>query len=310
MVRRVFAIIATILVCHVTRLWREYLALSIVTCLVAIISYVTFFTAPATFPKGEVVRIVAGAALDDIARELREAGLIKNATAFKIAIHLTGDARTIHAGAFRFEEPVSAFVVAERLLAGESGIVPVTVTLPEGFTSAEMGLRIASEVSPELGADFMRHAARHEGYLFPDTYRISEAESTERLVRRMRENFDAKFAPLEAARVASKYTLGQVVGLASLLEGEANNEKDMKMVAGILWSRLKINMPLQVDVAPITYKERGIPRPINNPGLTALRAALSPIKSPYLFYLTGKDGSMYYAKTFAEHERNIERHLR
>ena len=70
-------------------------------------------------------------------------------------------------------------------------------------------------------------------------------------------------------------------------------------------------MGLQVDAAPETYKVRGLPKkPINNPGLLAIKAAMYPTKSPYLYYLHDKDGKVHYAKTFAEHRLNVLKYLK
>lgn len=103
----------------------------------------------------------------------------------------------------------------------------------------------------------------------------------------------------------------EVLSLAAILEGEAKTQEDMQMVAGILLARLKKGMLLQVDVAPETYKNKGLPVvPINNPGEMAISAVFYATSSPYLYYITGKDGKMYYAKTFEEHKRNIVRYLR
>ena len=103
----------------------------------------------------------------------------------------------------------------------------------------------------------------------------------------------------------------QVIILASILEGEAKTHEDMRIISGILIKRMLEGMALQVDVAPSTYKSRGLPdAPINNPGLVALYAALHPETSPYLYYLTGNDGTMHYAKTFTEHKENITKYLR
>jgi len=101
-----------------------------------------------------------------------------------------------------------------------------------------------------------------------------------------------------------------VIVLASILEGEAKTKEDMQKVSGILLKRLSIGMALQVDVAKETYKTIGLPtQPINNPGLVSLYAVLNPINTPYLYYVTGKDGTMHYAKTFTEHKANIKKYL-
>ena len=115
--------------------------------------------------------------------------------------------------------------------------------------------------------------------------------------------------------------------MASILQKEVRQPDTMKMVSGILWKRLSIGMALQVDAvfgyifnkptySPSlddlavdslynTYKYRGLPPgPISNPGLDAIEAALTPTPSKYLYYLTGKDGTMHYATTFEQHIDN------
>ncbi len=70
-------------------------------------------------------------------------------------------------------------------------------------------------------------------------------------------------------------------------------------------------MALQVDSATSTYAVRGLPHgPLSNPGLDAITAALEPEKSPYLYFLTDKEGNVHYAKTFDEHKTNIATYLK
>ena len=120
--------------------------------------------------------------------------------------------------------------------------------------------------------------------------------------------------------------------IASLLEREAVSLEDKRIVAGILYNRIDVGMRLDVDAtvsymkgdwrAPITYedlqrdspyntrKNLGLPPgPICNPGLVSLEAAMSPAPSSYLYYLTGNNGHMYYAKTLEEHNVNKEKFL-
>ncbi len=106
-------------------------------------------------------------------------------------------------------------------------------------------------------------------------------------------------------------TIRNIVTMASYLEGEANNEKDMRIVAGVLWTRLKLNFPLQIDAATSTYKNKGLTKnPINNPGAVALKAAINPINTGNIYYITGNDGKMYYAKDYKTHLENINNYLR
>ncbi|MFO0743650.1 MAG: endolytic transglycosylase MltG [Candidatus Paceibacterota bacterium] len=106
-------------------------------------------------------------------------------------------------------------------------------------------------------------------------------------------------------------SIHNILIMASYLEGEANNDKDMKIVSGVLWTRLKIGYFLQIDAATSTYKNKGFTKsPINNPGMMAIKAALNPIKTGYLYYITGKDGEMYYSTDYEGHLLNIKKHLR
>ncbi len=187
----------------------------------------------------------------------------------------------------------------------------VTVTIPEGFNIDQIGdsLERAGLFSKN---NFLGQAKYEEGFLFPDTYRFYKNSTPTAIISKMRENFDEKITPdILTETLRQNKTLKDVVVMASILEGETKNNDDRKMVSGILWKRLQNNIALQVDVAPETYKSRGLPGvPISNPGLSAILSALYPKNSPYLFYLYGKDGQIHYAKTFEEHKLNKYRYLR
>ena len=99
--------------------------------------------------------------------------------------------------------------------------------------------------------------------------------------------------------------------MASILEKEANTTEKRKTIAGILWKRLDNNMLLQVDVAQVTYKNKGLPEsPIANPGIDAITDALRPVDSKYWFYLSDKKGTIHYAIDYDAHLDNIEKYLR
>lgn len=106
-------------------------------------------------------------------------------------------------------------------------------------------------------------------------------------------------------------TIKNIIIMASYLEGEANNKEDMRIVSGVLWSRLKIGFPLQIDAATSTYKIKGMTKnPINSPGAIAIRAAIDPVSTGNIYYITGNDGKMYYAKDYEAHLQNIKKYLR
>jgi UPF0755 protein len=97
------------------------------------------------------------------------------------------------------------------------------------------------------------------------------------------------------------------------VRGKGNGDREI--ISGILWRRLANGMPLQVDADPDTYKTKGLPaNPICNPGLDSIKAAIYVLKMhnlpPYLYYLHDKNGTIHYAKTFAEHNANIKKYLR
>ncbi|PTX58446.1 UPF0755 protein [Melghirimyces profundicolus] len=173
-----------------------------------------------------------------------------------------------------------------------------------------------------------------EGYLFPMTYNLPKDTDPHHLVEKMLDQF-GKY--MERERVEQKLqernlTLDQWVTLASIIEREAKVKEEFPRISGVLHNRLKMGKKLQVDAtvqyalgeqkARLLYKDLKInhpyntyriqglpPGPISNPGKRALKAALEPEKHDYLYYVTRKDGSgrHYFAKTEAEHQKNIEK---
>lgn len=179
-----------------------------------------------------------------------------------------------------------------------------------------------------------------EGYLFPDTYRIFYGATLEEITLKMLENFDRKMAPdLREAIARQKKTIFEIVTMASLIEKEVAGDQDRALVSGILWKRLAAGIPLQVDATLVyirnqepetgnrttggispadkkvdspynTYRYAGLPRsPIANPGLSAIRAAISPRASPYLYYLSAPDGRTIFSRTLEEHNTAKAKYL-
>ncbi len=181
---------------------------------------------------------------------------------------------------------------------------------------------------------FFSEASGYEGFLFPDTYSFLPNSPSEEILARFLDNFKIRFDPLakKYAAFLHDHSLRDVVILASLLEREANTLEDKKIVAGILYNRLAGGIRLDVDATVLyvkgdwrasltvsdlagdspynTRRKKGLPPgPICNPGLESLEAALSPAVTSYLYYLTGSNGKMYYAKTLEEHNMNKQNHL-
>lgn len=206
----------------------------------------------------------------------------------------------------------------------------VRITIPEGTPNKEIAL-LCQEKLPQCDAKrFLEKTKSLEGYIFPNTYEFFGDESEDVLIELAQKEFQMQTNLLFSG--LSEVEKKKVVILASILEKEADTEKDMYLISGILYKRLKIGMALQVDATLFyergktsaqlsindltrdslynTYTNRGLPpTAIGNPGIVALLAALNPESSPYLFYLTGNDGKMYYAKDFEGHVRNKKLYL-
>jgi len=328
MLRDIFSTALTIIVFHIRRFWPNWLGIIAVSLLLSL-SVWAIIAPPADFPIGAVIVISKGESAGEIATQFAEKNVIRHPSILKVMLR-TGSAR---AGAYRLSDPESVVQIGLRLLSGDFGIAPERITFPEGLTVREMAERISSKVPSITAESFIAAAGPYEGYLFPDTYHIGPDATARDVVALMRENFDAKTASLKSDIAASGHSFSEIVVMASILEREARSPEEKKMVAGILWNRIAKGMPLQVDAvfgyiygrdtyspsledlaidSPYnTYKNKGLPPgPISNPGLDSLEAAAAPTKSNYLYYLTGNDGLMHYATTFAQHKANRTKYLK
>lgn len=294
--------------------------------------YFIFFAAPIQFPLNSTVGIERGSSAPAVAKLLEEKKIISHGRILELILRLSGGSDNIHAGNYNFEKPQNVFIVAYRLTTGEYGFPLTKITFPEGTTVREIASKI-QEAFPGIPAgDFVKLARPYEGYLFPDTYQFAPSEDASSIITMMRSNFLVQIETVSDELRASGRSLSDTIVLASLIEKEARTDESRRMIAGILFNRLKLGMPLQVDAvfgyifdrdtfhpsfkdlavdSPYnTYAHKGLPPgPICNPGLDAIRAVLHPTKTQYLYYLTGRDGRMHYATTYAEHQANQKKYL-
>ena len=174
--------------------------------------------------------------------------------------------------------------------------------------------------------DFLREKPENinlEGYIFPDTYEFEISKDCRDVIGSALNNFSRKLTPeLRSAIQQQNKSIFDIVVMASILEKEVRTFDDKKMVWGILWKRLSVNMPLQIDATVNyvtgkntsavsleetqidslynTYKYKGLPAgPISNPGLDSIMAAIYPTKNDYWYFLT--DGKTIFSKTLEEH---------
>jgi UPF0755 protein len=288
--------------------------------------------APSNFPTGKIVSIPKDSTLSSVAALLQKERIIRSQFFYKGFVVLLGGEKDIKVGDYLFSEPQSALRIASRTINGDIGVARTKITIPEGSSSKDIARIIQKDIPKFDTAGFLTQAKEHEGYLFPDTYFFYETVSPAEVIQELKLNFDAKMASIEKELATSTIPVKDLIIMASIVEREGISNEDRKIIAGILWKRLEVGMALQVDAAfyyligkpssqltaddlkmdsPYnTYKYPGLPPgPISNPGLEAILDTLQSVKTPYWYYLTGKDGKMYYAKDIDGHVANIQNHL-
>ncbi len=234
---------------------------------------------------------------------------MRSATLFRMAVIIFGAERGVQAGNYYLPQKESSLRLAWRMVRGIRDLMPIKITIPEGFTVKEISALFDERFPLFDHAAFETSAP--EGYLFPDTYFVYVDATASSTSGFFQDNFHKKVDPLKEEIKASEHSIYNIIVLASILEAETKTPEDRALVSGIMWKRLKIDMPLQVDSAPDTYKTKGLPpTPINNPGLEAIKAAIHPKDSPYLYFISDKEGKIHYAKTLDEQTANINKYLK
>ncbi len=290
-------------------------------------------SAPLDFPSGKIISIPAGSSLLKVSGILQQMAVIKSPLLFRFAVRFFGGDKGVKAGNYIFDGPQDVLTIAKRLVENKNGLAPTTVVIPEG-TSAEQIADILSSKFPDFDkTKFLKISQSREGYLFPDTYDFLFDATPETMRDAMLANFEKRIATIQDEIKKFGHPLADVIKMASIVEEEGRSTEVRRTIAGILWKRIEIGMPLQVDAAfsyvngkntfqlvtadlatdsPYnTYTRKGLPpTPITNPGLDAILATVTPIKTPYLYYLTDSEGVMHYSKNYEEHLFNKEKYLK
>jgi len=271
--------------------------------------------------KAKIFSVEKGESLLEIGEKLEKESFIKNKIFFTLYVLSIGKHKNLQAGKYFLSSSMNIPEIAQKIISGE--IANIKVTIPEGST--------IKDIEEKLGIKLPKENL--EGYLFPDTYYFPVGVTGEEVVRIMRENFEKKIAPYREEIKKSGRTLHEIIVMASLLEKEVKTKEDKELVSGILWKRLEVGMPLQVDATityitgkkttkiPLedlqidspynTYKYKGLPpAPICNPGLESILAALYPKESDYWYYLSTPEGKTIFSKTLQEHNIAKEKYLK
>ncbi|MEK7531203.1 MAG: endolytic transglycosylase MltG [Patescibacteria group bacterium] len=288
------------------------------------ILYALFVAPTVAYPTESVVHVDSGSSISEVGSMLVEHHVLATAFGFKLFSSLLGG---VQAGTYALHARQTSFMLAYRMARGLTELTPLRVTIPEGSTVRDMGERLELTLMDFDAPAFVHDATQYEGYLFPETYFFLPGSPPEVVIRTMRDEYEKNILPLRPQMASSSRSESDIIIMASLLEREARKPETKKIVSGILWKRIDLGMPLQVDAvfgyihatttysptfeeleidSPYnTYRNKGLPPgPINAPGLESILAALEPTKTPYLYYLTGADGTMHYARTFEEHIAN------
>ncbi len=295
--------------------------------------YIFFHRPPKEFPLGEVVTIESGQSLQEITNSLYEKHIIYSPFFFRVHVIMQGGEKKVQAGDYLLDRAEGPADLAYRFVHGQFHLKTFKATIPEGWNIFQIGDYLEKTLLDFNKKEFLKLARSKEGYLFPDTYFISPTIKPEAVISLMQNNFNQKITSINwSTWQVDQFDLKKVIIMASILEEEARTTDSRRIVAGILWKRLSLGMPLQVDStfsyingkgtydltlddlkidSPYnTYLYKDLPpTPISNPGLDAINSAITPITTKYLYFLSNKSGKMYYAKTFEEHKRNKELYL-
>lgn len=271
-----------------------------------------FYFLSAPYNNRDVItHISSGQSINSILLELKNKNVVRNDFTLKVFIKLLKSGSGIISGDYLIKKNSPVYIVAWQVARGHHNIEPIKITIREGLTNQEMASLLADKLVDFQKDLFLVSINDKQGYLFPDTYFFFPQDTASEIIEKLSNNFKNKIKTLSSPINRSGKSLSEIITMASILEGEAGGVDDVGTISGILWKRISLEVPLQVDIDKSTYTTKGLPKkPLNNPGLSSINASINPIKSSYLYYLHDKNGKVYYAVTFLEHKRNISNYLK
>lgn len=316
-----------------------------------------YFKSPVSNDKKEVSIVIEnGSTISDIAALLKKEGLIKNENFFKLYVKLK-KVSNVYAAKYYFSPSMNLDEIINTLNEGGYNENEISITFKEGINMRGIAKLIKENTSNSeddvykklkdekylnsiiekywfLTDDIKNSKIYYslEGYLFPDTYRFNSKDVTvEEIFNKMLDQMEKELNKYKKQIENSKYSVHELITLASITQSEGYNEDDFKNIASVFYNRLKTGMALgscvtsyygvkkdmtdellQKDIdASNPYNTRGnnpvsFPvGPISMPGAKALDATLDPIETSYYFFVSDKNSKLYFTKTLNEHERMI-----
>lgn len=293
-------------------------------------------------PQTIEVTVPAGATFDAVLDTLVARGLVVARRRFRLYARITGADRRIRAGRYALVPGTPWGEILDALTSGR--VMTFGMTIPEGFTIADMALRISETV--ERPADSVRVGLTDpdahlrwgvpgpglEGYLFPDTYRFARGVSLDVVIEAMVRRYQRAWTIGRRARLQElEMSENQLVTLASIIQAEARRVEEMPTISAVYHNRLRLGYRLQADPTVLyalggrrdrllfaaidsvanspynTYTQRGLPPgPIAAPGEAAIHAALYPADESYLYFVARPDGRHIFTNSLEEHNRARE----
>ena len=299
---------------------------------------IVYLNAPPPLMKNGHFSIQYGETLQAVAIRLKNENYINSSSFFK-GISYLYMRKHVQAGKYRLYSGMTSHEIFRKLSSGN--VIKRKVTIPEGFNLYSIADRLEREGITGSG-NFLYYAFNRsflssisidfpsaEGYLFPDTYILPQEMDPRDVIsvlyRNMKKNLKAIPLP---ADIRDRAALHRVLILASLIEKEARVKAEQRTISSVFHNRLKRNMRMDCDPtvryavkkfsgrityddldsdSPFnTYRRHGLPpTPICSPGLDAVKAALNPAGTSYLYFVARNDGSHYFSKTLREHNRAV-----
>ena len=299
-----------------------------------------------------IVSVPEGFKIDDVADALKDAGLIEYKFLFRL-FSMISDAETkIKPGEYKLSTNFDYRALVAKMQTGSSAQQTTKITFPEGYTMEQMFELLAEEnicsilslwdsaTNTMFTYSFLEdekivrgEPLRLEGFLFPDTYEFYVGEQASSVLNKFLDNFRRKLnADMKLQAENLSMSIREIVIIASMIEREAGEKADdaeRAMIASVIYNRLKVGMPLQIDATVMyaleehksvlttedlgidspynTYLNAGLPPgPISNPGINAIRAALLPADSSNYYYaLEAETGKHKFFTNLTDHERFV-----
>lgn len=286
--------------------------------------------------KDIYVNVKNGEALYSILDDLNQIGAIKNSSIIKFYIRSNKITSNVHAGKFLIPNDVTVVELINILstVGNEKDIIKVTI--PEGFDINNIAMMLQEKgiINKEKFMDscktyklpsyIMEKENRKfnlEGFLFPSTYDLKVGMSGNAIIKLMLDKFYSTINEINKEKPIEMKKLDNVIIMASIVERETSDENEKAKVASVFYNRLKKDMKLQSCATVLyslgkhkeklynkdlevkspynTYKVTGLPiGPICNPGKESIKAALSPTKTNYLYFVLSKDGKHFFTDDY------------